>query len=113
LKRKFTCRDSKTLDSNAAERLVHIRGRHIQGTEIALRFRQETLDHEHILEGVQHPIIHCYCNCKQRLDRKRSARKKYLNQQELAGPPRTAKSIASTAAGLWSSWLSATTRLRR
>jgi Fic family protein len=39
------------LDSNAAERLVHIRGRHIQGTEIALRFRQETLDHEHILEG--------------------------------------------------------------
>ena len=44
------------LDSNAAERLVRIRGRHIQGTEMVLGFRKETLDHEHILEGGAAPL---------------------------------------------------------
>jgi hypothetical protein len=44
------------LDSNAPERLVRIRGRHIEGTEMVLRFRKETLDHEHILEGGAAPI---------------------------------------------------------
>jgi hypothetical protein len=41
----------KDLDINAPERLVRIRGRHLRGTEIVLRFREDTLDHEHILEG--------------------------------------------------------------
>jgi hypothetical protein len=39
------------LDSNAPERLVRIRGRHLEGTEMVLRFRKDTLDHEHVLEG--------------------------------------------------------------
>ena len=39
------------LDSNAPERLVRVRGRHIEGTEMVLRFRRETLDHDHLLEG--------------------------------------------------------------
>jgi len=39
------------LDSNASERLVRIRGRHLEGTEMVLRFRKDTLDHEHVLEG--------------------------------------------------------------
>jgi hypothetical protein len=44
------------LDSNAAERLVRVRGRHIQGTEMVLRFRKGTLDHEHVLEGGAAPL---------------------------------------------------------
>jgi hypothetical protein len=44
------------LDSNARERLVRIRGRHVDGTEMVLRFRKETLDHEHLLEGGAAPI---------------------------------------------------------
>jgi hypothetical protein len=39
------------LDSNAAERLVRIRGRHLRGTEFVLRFREATLDYEHMLES--------------------------------------------------------------
>jgi hypothetical protein len=44
------------LDSNAPERLVRIRGRHIEGTEMVLRFRKGTLDHEHVLEGGAAPF---------------------------------------------------------
>jgi len=44
------------VDSNAPERLVRIRGRHIEGTEMVLRFRKETLDHEHVLEGGAAPF---------------------------------------------------------
>jgi len=44
------------LDSNAPERLVRIRGRHLEGIEMVLRFRKETLDHEHILEGGAAPL---------------------------------------------------------
>jgi hypothetical protein len=39
------------LDSNAPERLVRVRGRHLRGTEIVLRFREATLDYEHVLES--------------------------------------------------------------
>jgi hypothetical protein len=39
------------LDGNAPERLVRVRGRHIGDTEMVLRFRKETLDFEHVLEG--------------------------------------------------------------
>ena len=41
----------KDLDITAPERLVRIRGRHLGGTEMVLRFRENTLDHEHVLEG--------------------------------------------------------------
>jgi hypothetical protein len=44
------------LDSNAPERLVRIRGRHLEGTEMVLRFRKDTLDHEHVLEGGAAPF---------------------------------------------------------
>ena len=39
------------LDSMATERLVRIQGRHLDGTELVLRFRKATLDYECILEG--------------------------------------------------------------
>jgi RecA-family ATPase len=39
------------LEGNAPERLVRTRGRHDPGVEFVLRFRKETLDHEHVLEG--------------------------------------------------------------
>jgi hypothetical protein len=35
----------------APERLVRIRGRHCEDLEMVLRFRKDTLDYEHILEG--------------------------------------------------------------
>jgi RecA-family ATPase len=44
------------LDSNAPERLVRVRGRHLEGTEMVLRFRKETLDHEHLSEGGAAPL---------------------------------------------------------
>ena len=40
------------LDGAAPERLVRIRGRHSADVEMVLRFRKETLDYEHVLEGV-------------------------------------------------------------
>jgi Fic family protein len=39
------------LDIAAPERLVRIRGRHSEDLEMVLRFRKETLDYEHVLEG--------------------------------------------------------------
>jgi hypothetical protein len=39
------------LDGAAPERLVRIRGRHSEDIEMVLRFRKETLDYEHVLEG--------------------------------------------------------------
>lgn len=48
------------LDSFAPERLVRVRGRHLEGTEMVLRFRKETLDHEHVLEGgaaTMYPLV--------------------------------------------------------
>ena len=44
------------LDSNAPERLVRVRGRHLEGTEMVLRFRKDTLDHEYVLEGGAAPL---------------------------------------------------------
>jgi len=44
------------LDSNAPQRLVRVRGRHLEGTEMVVRFRKETLDHEHVLEGGAAPL---------------------------------------------------------
>lgn len=44
------------LETNAPERLVRIRGRHIDGAELVLRFRKETLDYEHVLEGGAAPL---------------------------------------------------------
>ncbi|HXP87704.1 MAG TPA: AAA family ATPase [Bryobacteraceae bacterium] len=44
------------LDSNAPERLVRVRGRHLDGTEMVLRFRRETLDHEHVMKGGAAPL---------------------------------------------------------
>jgi RecA-family ATPase len=39
------------LDVASPERLVRIRGRHCSDVEMVLRFRKETLDYEHVLEG--------------------------------------------------------------
>jgi hypothetical protein len=44
------------LPSNAPERLVRIRGRHLGDKEMVLRFREATLDHEHVLEGGGAPL---------------------------------------------------------
>jgi hypothetical protein len=50
----------KDLDGAATERLVRIRGRHSEDLEMVLRFRKETLDYEHVLEGAAatlYPLI--------------------------------------------------------
>lgn len=39
------------LDDKAPERLVRVRGRHTGGETLAMRFREETLDHELIMTG--------------------------------------------------------------
>jgi hypothetical protein len=39
------------LDGASPERLVRVRGRHCPDVEMVLRFRAETLDYEHVLEG--------------------------------------------------------------
>jgi len=39
------------LDIAASERLIRVRGRHHEDLEAVLRFRKETLDFEHVLEG--------------------------------------------------------------
>jgi DNA-binding transcriptional ArsR family regulator len=44
------------LDTTAAERLVRIRGRHQDGAEMVLRFRRESLDYEHVMEGGASPL---------------------------------------------------------
>ncbi len=44
------------LDGNAPERLVRVRGRHLEGAEMVVRFRKETLDHEHVLDGGAAPL---------------------------------------------------------
>ena len=44
------------LDGAAPERLVRVRGRHSADLEMLLRFRTETLDYEHVLEGGAAPL---------------------------------------------------------
>ena len=44
------------LDSNSPERLVRVRARHLEGTEMVIRFRKESLDHEHVFEGGAAPL---------------------------------------------------------
>jgi hypothetical protein len=44
------------LASNADERLVQVRGRHVRGTEMVLRFIENSLDHDHIIEGPAAPL---------------------------------------------------------
>jgi hypothetical protein len=44
------------LDSNAAERLVRVRGRHLEGLELVLRFRKESMDYDQVLRGGAAPI---------------------------------------------------------
>ncbi len=39
------------LDNSSPERLIRIRGRHSADLELVLRFRKETLNFEHVLEG--------------------------------------------------------------
>jgi hypothetical protein len=39
------------LDGSAPERLVRIRGRHSTDEQVLLRFRKDTLDYEHVLDG--------------------------------------------------------------
>jgi hypothetical protein len=39
------------LEIAAPERLVRIRGRHMDDLEMVLRFRKETLDYEHVMDG--------------------------------------------------------------
>jgi RecA-family ATPase len=39
------------MESAAPERLIRIRGRHGKDLELVVRFRAETLDYEHVLEG--------------------------------------------------------------
>lgn len=46
----------RDLDTNSPERLVRIRGGHLEGTELVLRFRKETLNYEHVLEGGAAPF---------------------------------------------------------
>ena len=41
----------RDLPSNAPERLVQIRGRHVAGIEMVIRFEEETLSHSFIFEG--------------------------------------------------------------
>jgi hypothetical protein len=42
---------SRFPELDSPERLVRIRGRHSEDLELVLRFRKETLDYEHVLEG--------------------------------------------------------------
>lgn len=44
------------LASNANERLVRVRGRHLQGSDIVLRLDPETLTFDHVLEGGAAPF---------------------------------------------------------
>jgi hypothetical protein len=44
------------LAGNSAERLMQVRGRHLDGVEMVLRFRRDSLDHDHILEGDAAPL---------------------------------------------------------
>jgi len=44
------------LASNATERLVRVRGRHFEGTDMVLRLRPETLSYEHLIEGAAAPF---------------------------------------------------------
>lgn len=44
------------LDGMAPERLIRVRGRHAADVEMVLRFRQGTLDYEHVLEGGAAPF---------------------------------------------------------
>jgi hypothetical protein len=46
----------RDLDGTAPERLVRVRGRHIEGVELVLRFRKDSLDYEHVLEGGASPL---------------------------------------------------------
>ena len=46
----------RELDGNAPERLIRVRGRHQEGLEMVIRFRKDTLDHEHVLEGGAAPL---------------------------------------------------------
>jgi predicted DNA-binding transcriptional regulator AlpA len=39
------------LDGVAPERLIRVRGRHSEDVEMVLRFRKDSLDYEHVLEG--------------------------------------------------------------
>jgi DNA-binding transcriptional ArsR family regulator len=39
------------VDIAAPERLVRIRGRHMEDLEMVLRFRKEGLDYEHVIDG--------------------------------------------------------------
>jgi hypothetical protein len=41
----------KELSGTAPERLVRVRGRHLDGVEMVLRFRKESLDYEYVVEG--------------------------------------------------------------
>lgn len=48
------------LEGAAPERLVRLRGRHLSDVEMVLRFRKDTLDYEHVLEGgaaVFYPLL--------------------------------------------------------
>jgi hypothetical protein len=47
----------RDLDGNAPERLIRVRGRHQEGLELVVRFRKNTLDHEHVLEGGAAPLF--------------------------------------------------------
>lgn len=44
-------------DSNALERLVHMRCRHGKGNELAVCFREETLDYRILIEGAAAPFL--------------------------------------------------------
>jgi hypothetical protein len=46
----------RELAGNAPERLIRIRARHQEEIELVLRFRKDTLDHEHVLEGGAAPL---------------------------------------------------------
>jgi hypothetical protein len=45
------------LDSTAPERLIQARGRHDEGVQTVVRFRKDSLDHEHVLSGGAAPFF--------------------------------------------------------
>ncbi|MEN6532409.1 MAG: AAA family ATPase [Bryobacteraceae bacterium] len=45
------------LETSAPERLVRVRGRHTEGGDMVLRFRKDSLDYEHVLEGGAAPLF--------------------------------------------------------
>jgi AAA domain len=84
------------LDSNAPERLVRLRGRHLEGLEMVLRFRKDTLDHEHVLEGGAAPFFPWCSSSKRSSARRYSDRRICPSRRASAGRRQTGRSTGFT-----------------